>query len=416
MPHNSFRSPAEHCSAVNFQRIFGSSLAQRVFAGTPLGSALEQRAIPKASLGSALETRVFAGVPLAPALGPSLPPEERGLPDTFVRITGRRALVDPTKPTPLVDLSDKRFNRHVRPDGQAVLIEEWGDICIPDRLIPGGVEMPPLAIEGSSLTINVFGDTGKGTDEQLLVARNISAMADERGAQVTVHVGDIIYPSGILTPSDPRVRSLLLEPYASLREKHICWGNHEYGNSRAAGVPEAWLEVAKAEDPRTFAQPSRYYSRRFLVDGMTVRAVFLDSSTVAVDPAQLAWARSELEKPADMRIVFGHHPIYSGGLHGSLPHMEKLLLPMLEQHADLYCCGHEHNLQFLRSAAGFPLVVSGAAGEERTAWRKPQTEFFSGHMGTTFLRIDRSGIEIEMRDGRSRKTLFTKHVPRRNNG
>ena len=137
---------------------------------------------------------------------------------------------------------------------------------------------------------------------------------------------------------------------------------------------------------------------------------------VAVDPAQLAWARSELEKPADMRIVFGHHPIYSGGLHGSLPHMEKLLLPMLEQHADLYCCGHEHNLQFLRSAAGFPLVVSGAAGEERTAWRKPQTEFFSGHMGTTFLRIDRSGIEIEMRDGRSRKTLFTKHVPRRNNG
>lgn len=382
MPRNLRGGTAEHWFAVNFQRI--SSLPQRVFGGSPL----------------------------RPVQGPSLPlPAGPRASDSFVRVGARSS--DPTIPTPLIDLSDKVFNTVFRPDGRPVKIEQWGDIVIPDRLLPGGVEMAPLVLDGTSVVINVFGDTGKGTDDQFLVARNIAAMADKRGARVTAHVGDIIYPSGILDMSDARVRDWLREPYMALQNKRICWGNHEYGNSRAAGVVEAWLDVAKADLPGTFAQPARFYSQRLIVDGMTIRTLYLDTCTLAVDPAQMAWIRSELEKPADMRIVFGHHPVYSGGLHGSLPHMEKLLLPLLENHADLYCCGHEHNLQFLRSGTGFPLVVSGAAGEKRAAWRKPQSEFFSPEMGTTFLTVDRSGIAVEMCNGKTQETLFTTTIARR---
>ncbi len=97
-------------------------------------------------------------------------------------------------------------------------------------------------------------------------------------------------------------------------------------------------------------------------------------------------------------------------MHGSLPHLEAVLLPLLESGADLYTCGHDHNLQFLRSDKGLPLVVSGASGENRLAWAGTHGEFFDSKMGTTFMSIDKSGIGIDIVDGHTKKTLFTKKL------
>ena len=316
-----------------------------------------------------------------------------------------------TPPEPQVDLSTYKLHTLTRPDGRTLQIDQWGDLVIPDLLIPGGVEMEPLVIDGPQARLQCFGDSGKGTPDQFEVAANIVAMADERGVHASMHLGDIIYPAGIVRPDDPRIDTLYREPYGALRNPHAVLGNHEYGSWNEAGIAETWLDVAKIGKPGMFAMPARYYSQRILVDGMTIRCLFIDSGTLAVDPLQIAWLTRELMKGADRTIVFGHHPIYSGGIHGTIPHMEKLLLPLLEEHADLYIAGHDHNLQFLRSDKGLPLVVSGSAGEPRL---KPEpnghSEFFSSTMGTTFLSIDKNGIDVDLVDGKTRKTLFTKHL------
>ncbi len=334
-------------------------------------------------------------------------------PPAWVNALGRRALSESTKPEPLIDLSGFVFKTHRRPDGREVQIERWGEIAIPDLLAPGGEELPPLYIEGSQARFQVFGDTGKGTAAQFEVAENIVAMAKERGIHANMLVGDIIYPRGLTSASDPKLEALYLKPYGALREVHLMYGNHEYGDSRGAGVPEAWLEAARTGQAGDARIPQRYYSRRFIVDGMTIRALFLDTSTIAVDPLQLAWIKREVEKGADYTLVFGHHPIYSAGLHGVLPHMEKLLMPLLEGKADMYVCGHDHNLQLLRTQRGLPLMVSGSAGEERVSWRTPKTEFFSQRMGTAFISIDRAGIDAEWVNGKSRESLHKARFARR---
>ena len=314
---------------------------------------------------------------------------------------------------PLVDLSGYQFVTITRPDGRKVQIERCGEICIPDVLMPGGAELPPLVIEGLALRLQLFGDTGKGTPQQFEVAKTITDLAKERGIHASFHLGDIIYPHGILSPTDRKLTDLYLDPYGALREVHLMYGNHEYGNGNRAGIPEAWLEAVRTGKAGDARIPQRYYSRRFLVDGMTVRAIVLDSSTIAVDPIQLAWLAETVAKGADYTIVFGHHPIYSAGLHGVLPHMEKLVLPILEGHADMYICGHDHNLQHLSTEKGMPLMVSGSAGEERVSWRSPKTEFFSSRMGTAFLTIDRAGMDAEYVNGKSREVLHRAHFPKR---
>ena len=279
-------------------------------------------------------------------------------------------------------------------------IERWGEIVVPDLLGPGGAELPPLIIDGPEARFQVFGDTGKGN-------------ADQRRVAEAMLVGDIIYPRGLLSATDPKLVDLYLKPYGALSEVHLMYGNHEYGDGRGAGVPEAWLEAVRTGKAGDARIPQRYYSRRFLVDGMTIRALFLDTATIAVDPLQLAWIKHEVDKGADYTLVFGHHPIYSAGLHGVLAHMEKLLLPLLEGKADMYVCGHDHNLQLLRTDKGLPLMVSGSAGEERVSWRTPKTEFFSQRMGTAFITVDREGINAEWMNGKTRESLHKAQFARR---
>ncbi len=314
---------------------------------------------------------------------------------------------------PLVDLSGYTFVTHRRPDGREVKIERWGEIVIPDLLGPGGEELPPLQIAGADARFQVFGDTGKGTSAQFEVAANIVALAKERGIHANMHVGDIIYPRGLKSATDPKLADLYLKPYGALSEVHLMYGNHEYGDSRAAGVPEVWLEAARTGKAGDARIPQRYYSRRFIVDGMTIRALFLDTATIAVDPLQLAWIKGQVDKGADYTLVFGHHPIYSAGLHGVLPHMEKLLLPLLEGKADMYVCGHDHNLQLLRTEKGLPLMVSGSAGEERVSWHTPKTEFFSPRMGTAFITVNKAGIDAEWVNGKTRESLHKAHFARK---
>ena len=49
---------------------------------------------------------------------------------------------------------------------------------------------------------------------------------------------------------------------------------------------------------------------------------------------------------SDWKIVFGHHPMYSGGHHDGQCTIRERVLPILKKYnVDLYIAGHDHNLQ-----------------------------------------------------------------------
>lgn len=89
--------------------------------------------------------------------------------------------------------------------------------------------------------------------------------------------------------------------------------------------------------------------------------------------AQLAWIDAELARGTAgcaATIVFGHHPVYSGGEHGNEPDMIARLAPLFEAHGiDGYVAGHEHFLAHLVSpSAGVDYLISGAGSAIRTGW------------------------------------------------
>jgi hypothetical protein len=67
--------------------------------------------------------------------------------------------------------------------------------------------------------------------------------------------------------------------------------------------------------------------------------------------AQLAWLRSELKRATSAcaaTVVVGHHPVYSGGDHGSSPDLIASLEPLFAEFGvDGYVAGHDHMLGHL---------------------------------------------------------------------
>jgi tartrate-resistant acid phosphatase type 5 len=315
-----------------------------------------------------------------------------------------------TVPRPMADLSGFNFATHTQPDGRKVRIEVYGGVVVPERLALGGIELPPLVLPPGPMRFIVFGDSGKGDIAQFETARELTAMADARGVQFGVHVGDIYYPHGIASVSDPAVRTLYAEPYKGLPRVHAILGNHDYGNTDGAGVPEAVIDAAKTG---IYEFPQRYYSRRIIAGDTTVRVLFIDTSTLPVDPDQLAWIREQLAKDADYTIVAGHHPVYENGWRGASAITTKLLLPLLEARADMYLCGHEHSQQVLHSGRQLPMIVSGAASEARETWRAKDADFIAIRRGAAFVSIDQQGITVDMVAAHARRSLFQRTFPRR---
>lgn len=328
-------------------------------------------------------------------------------------VVPRGAKTDGTIPSPMADLSGFNFVTHRQPDGHKVRIEVYGGLVVPERLAPGGVELPPLVLPKGPISFMVFGDSGKGDEAQRETAVALTGISRDRGTQFGVHVGDIYYPHGITGPKDPAVKSLYLDAYRELPRVHAIMGNHDYGNTAGAGVPEAVWEAAKTDDPGMYIFPQRYYSRRVIAGDFTLRMLFIDTNTLPVDPIQLAWIRAELAKDADSTIVVGHHPIYDNGWRGAAALTRKLLLPLLDARADMYLCGHEHNLQILKSKKNLPMVLSGAAAEARETWTPPDADFSAIRRGAAFISVDKRGLSVDMVAAHAGRSLFAKTYPLR---
>ena len=258
-----------------------------------------------------------------------------------------------------------------------------------------------LSRTGASLEFPVVGDWGRmGSWNQRNVAEEMGLAADKTSAPFVISTGDNIYPSGVASVDDPQFQQSWGTVYtnpALKREWLMTLGNHD-----SRGDCQAQVEFSK-KDP-FWRMDGRFYS--VTKHNGTVLLVFLDTnpfvaryrdafhtdmapclSTSQPVSAQLAWLEATLAaSTAAVKVVVGHHAIYSGGKHGNTAELQPLV-PIMRRHGVVaYLCGHDHHMEHVERD-GMHFFVSGAGSKTRPPHPINGSQFASGESGFLFVSV-----------------------------
>ncbi len=285
-----------------------------------------------------------------------------------------------------------------------------------------------------ALRFLAMGDWGRqGEPHQTAVALRMGEEAGRAGreARFVLALGDNFYEDGVASVDDPQWQSSFEGVYTapSLR---IPWyavlGNHDYH-----GTPDAQIAYGR-KSPR-WRMPARYYTMTFPLDPAgTARAdfFFIDTNPMirayATDSAhhhlgenvraqdvgkQVAWLRAALrQSDAAWKIVVGHHPLYSGGLHDvDQLDIRQWLLPVFKEGGvRAYFCGHDHDLQHLASE-GIDYVVSGGGSTVRDVEMTGQSLFARKISGFASVALGAEGLHLAFIDENG-QTIYRVDLPR----
>lgn len=255
---------------------------------------------------------------------------------------------------------------------------------------------------GPSVRFVAIGDMGMGNEDQSRVAQAIGTVCAARGCDFAVGLGDLIYPAGASSPTDPQFDTKFEEPYAELDFPFwMVLGNHDNGQDPAGATAPAgglgfWYtagnnEVAYAQRTDRASDKWTMPARHYTFDEGPVHFVGLDTNTllfygVPVPPdldaelqAQEAWLPGAVAAgEGPWRIALGHHPYVSNGEHGDAGEYDTELVPgqngdhlkaLFEEHLcdriDLYLAGHDHDLIWhtpVPECGRTHFIVSGGGG------------------------------------------------------
>jgi hypothetical protein len=216
-----------------------------------------------------------------------------------------------------------------------------------------------------------------------------AALAGDPHAAVLV-LGDNVYPRG-----SARAYSACYHPTWG-RFKQRTWpapGNREYLTPGARGYFDYFGSAAAAGYYRVQLGSWQVFS--------------LDSNLGgAAHTAQLAWLKRELAAHAShCTLAYWHHPLYSSGGHGSIPHMRDAWDALYRAGAELVLSGHDHDYERfapqdahgrLDAAHGIRQFVIGTGGAYSTPflWPLANSEVRdNSRSGVLRLRLQDGGYE-----------------------
>ena len=270
---------------------------------------------------------------------------------------------------------------------------------------------------GKSFNFIIVSDWGwNGYKHQQEVADQMAKTADSINAKFIATCGDNFQLSGVASTQDPLWALNFENVYKGL-SLQVEWfpvlGNHDYkGNTQA--------EIDYSKISRRWRLTDHYYTfSKKVNDSISARFIFLDTpplveeyhkkdgypDVVNQDTAkQMRWLKEVLSNAKEQWIlVFGHHPIYSASKkHGNTKEMIAGVKPLLEQyHAQIYFCGHDHDLQHLHEKGGkVDYIVTGTGGETRecssnelSIFSKSEPAFSAVSMKGDSLRICFIGVK-----------------------
>ena len=203
-----------------------------------------------------------------------------------------------------------------------------------------GFRTAPAAGSGARVTFAAFGDSGHGGADQEAVRAQLGTVP----FRFMLHTGDIAYETGTLDQFERtyfQVYAPLLQSFAMFPTR----GNHddEEVYRRVFDLPRA---------------PKTWYS----FDHGDIHFVSLETNH-SID-AQAEWLEADLaDSDRPWTVVFGHHPPYSSGDHGSDLRFRDTFGPILERHrVDLVLSGHDHHYERVVPQNGVHYVVTGGGG------------------------------------------------------
>jgi acid phosphatase len=136
-----------------------------------------------------------------------------------------------------------------------------------------------------------------------------------------------------------------------------------------------------------------------------VQFFVLDTERIAGEapfqPEQIAWIEQELQRStATWKVVYGHHPVFSYGMHGDQEAMIDYVRPLLEKYdVTAYICGHDHDRQFLGPVNGVYYIVSGTGAKSRHTQYGKKTVFAATNLGFTWFRVSAEDFHVQFLDG-----------------
>jgi len=109
----------------------------------------------------------------------------------------------------------------------------------------------------------------------------------------------------------------------------------------------------------------------------------------------LDWLEAELRASrAAWKIVVGHHPLYSGGMHGGSPLLRATVEPLFARHGvAAYINGHDHDLQHI-FAGGIHYLTSGAGAQARPVAAIEGTRFAQSRLGFMTATLTSEAMDL----------------------
>lgn len=227
--------------------------------------------------------------------------------------------------------------------------------------IAGATGAARLLPAGGPLKFAVVGDTGKDTQAQHDVAKQLEKSA----AMFILHTGDVVYPRGARQDYEDKY----FLPYRNIVPRLAVFpavGNHDYGNQMlGTGFGRRRFETGYGD---VFKKPA-YYS----FDAGPVHFVSLDvnrafhiddAAGIGAGTAQDAWLDRDLAaSKAPWKIVLLHVPVYSTYKHGKHGRLRQWLAPLFKKHGvRLVFQGHNHVYERTGDVDGTAYVTVGTGG------------------------------------------------------
>lgn len=230
-------------------------------------------------------------------------------------------------------------------------------------------EIPAGTVAIDEIRFTAVGDTGTGGSQQLAVAQQMLAVQQRTGFDLTLFLGDNIYPSG--APGE--IETKFLKPYSGLLERGVemrgCIGNHDALNDSGILLQQLIFRMGA----------KTYYSferKNKLIEFFALDSNLLLSSAPNQErDAQLAWLENSLAKSnAVWKLVFLHHPLYSSAKkHGigspdekEMLHVRESVEPILRKYrVDLVLSGHDHVYERPAPQGRIQYFTSGTGGKLR---------------------------------------------------
>jgi len=251
-------------------------------------------------------------------------------------------------------------------------------------------------LEANTLQIFAVGDTGAENEGQRIVSRQMAAWARTNPIDFVLFLGDNFYGRGVKSILDEQWKTKFEDIYyqESLQIPfYAVLGNHDYYKN-----PEAQVDYSLVS--KRWKMPSRFYQFTKKIDEDTAIDFFaLDTESLlrGNGEGQLEWLEQGLKKSkAHWKIVFSHHPLYSGGKKRKETLELRTLLELLlvKYGVDLYVSGHNHSVELTKPIAGVRYLVSGAGARPRDVYWGEHTQFADAELGFAWLIISKDKIDV----------------------